>query len=369
MNTATLLLLDDDEATAAIAPREPLLVLHPDHQIFRRADGVPWRWKGVSAFPLCDRFARGDDIDPFLRAFEGWNLLRVWDYVTWESTGWESASPEAWREFIEYVGAQGFYVELTLLTDDSPARIRPAQELVAALTRDAPVNLVYEIGNEPRANGKWIDIEALVPFCERSGRSWASGNNEPDEAFYGTDLTAHLPRDQDWPRKAHDLLEYYNGGGPGAPTDPPHHVPCIGDEPKRPDQCVNDWRRLYQRAFQRRATRGEARAQWGNIALDYRAHFGACALLGGGATFHFEGGKYGRLPTSEEVLCASHGLAGLDAFPADAPLGGYRRIDEHGNTSRTYAVGDSMVRVRPTTLAAPEPGWQPLDDYGILWRR
>lgn len=367
MNTATLLLLDD-EATAREA-REPLLVLHPDRQIFRRADGRPWRWKGVSAFPLCDRFARGENIDPFLFAFRGWNLLRVWDYVTWPSTGWESQPASMWREFLAYVAEWGFYVELTLLTDDSPVRVRPAQQLVRELTPEAPVNLVYEIGNEPRANGKWIDIEALVPLCEKSGRSWASGNNNADEAFFGIDLTAHLPRDSEWPRKAHDLLEYYHGGGPSAPTDPAHHMPCIGDEPKRPDQCVNDWRRRVRKQRQREPTRQEAKAQWGSIALDYRAHFGACAQLGGGATFHFEGGKFGRLPTDEEVLCAIHALAGLDAFPEDTPLGPYRRIDEQGKTSRTYVVGDSMTRIRPTTLAAPEPGWTALDDYGILWRR
>jgi hypothetical protein len=302
------------------------------------SDGVEF-----PAFPLCDRFAHGEDIDPFLEAFAGFNLLRVWDYVMWPDTGWESNTAETWLSFLEYVGARGWYVELTLLTDDDLTRIAPAKALVRELTKAKPTNLVLEIGNEPREH-KHIDVEALWTACAASGCLFASGNNNPEEVWFGKYLTAHTPRDAEWPRKAHDLKEYYDGGGPGATTDPSHPVPCVGDEPMRPDEA-------------------------GHVATDYRAYFGVCALLGAGGTFHFEGGKFGRLPTDGEARCAAAALDGLNAFPASEPnAGGYRRIDAD-ESLRSYVVANSLVRVRPRTPAPPEPGWTPIDHAGILWRR
>lgn len=330
--------------------------VHPlstDRRIFL-AGGQPWRWKGVSAFPLCDRFAHGEDIDAFLEAFARFNLLRVWDYVTWPDTGWESNTPDVWLAFLEHVGARGFYVELTLLTDDDFTRIEPAKVLVREFAAGQPSNLVIEIGNEPRTH-KHIDVAALRATCEASGFLFASGNNNVDEPWFGSYLTAHTPRDSEWPRKAHDLLEYYDGGGPGAPSDPAHHVPCVGDEPIRPDEAT--------------PAPGQPRSQYGVPLTDARAHYGALSLLGGGGTVHCECGKYGTLPQPYEREWIAAALEGLDAFPAAEPNNGYRRIDEHGATSRTYVVGNSMVRIRPTTKTAPEPGWTPIDPDGILWRR
>ena len=90
----------------------------------------------------------------------------------------------------------------------------------------------------------------------------------------------------------------------------------------------------------------------------------------GGRTFHYAGGLFGIVPTPDEARCAAAAREGLDAFTAAAPLGNYRRIDEGHGSLRTYVVGEqSMVRVRPTTPIAPEPGWTPLDADGILWTR
>ena len=58
--------------------------LHRDRRIFTR-DGQPWCWQGLSAFPLCDRFSRGDTIDPFLEAFSADALLRAWR-AKWPTT-------------------------------------------------------------------------------------------------------------------------------------------------------------------------------------------------------------------------------------------------------------------------------------------
>lgn len=350
---------ESGEASSVIV--EPLTLLGRDRRVFTR-DGKPHTWMGLSGFPWCDRFARGDDLGPLLDPFQalGYNLLRDWDYVTWEGTGWESQPPEVWLAFLQAMEARGFYVELTLMTDDLPERYDVAKRLVTALANAKPTNLVIEIGNEPNIH-KNIHVEALRATCEASGFLFASGLNDvPASEWFGLYLTAHTGRDYDWPRRCHDLLEYYNGGGPSAPTDPPHPVPCVSDEglqPQRPPPAASGL--AYQNG------------DLVKTGHDYRAYSGGCVIMGPGATFHWEGGKFGLPPTPEELHCAEESYLGLSAFPAGSSNLGYRRIDEQGKTSRTYCAGPSMVRIRPETTTAPEPGWTCLDpDHaGILWTR
>jgi hypothetical protein len=339
MNTISLLLLSGSSSVTSVLP------LTTDRRIFL-AGGQPWRWKGVSAFPLCDRFARGDNIDPFLDAFAGFNLLRVWDYVMWPDTGWPSQPASVWKQFIAYVTARGFYVEMTALTDDDPARIEPAKRLITDLA--GTPGLLIEIGNEPRENGKHIDCEALRGVCESSGLPFASGLNEVDEPHFGTYLTDHSPRDSEWQRKGgHNLMEFYTGEGPASKHEP-WPTPGIEDEQMRPDQD-------------------------GYHPEHYKAYFATCALYGAGATFHYDGGKFGRLPTADEARCAAAALEGLNFCALTTPndLPGPHTLDEAGeNSLRTYQCGGFMVRVPPlATKDAPEPGWTPLDADGILWRR
>lgn len=340
MDGATFLLLAGRAVTAPPVVAS-VLPLTADGRIFK-AGGQPWRWKGVSAFRLLDRFARGENIQPFLDAYKGYNLLRVWPYVPrkdWGAAAWDSPAPDAVVAFLARVAQAGFYVELTLLLDDAAANVPPAIRLVEVLKAARPTNLVIEIGNEPRVN-KTIDTRALQATLDASDFLYASGDSSA--MLFGSYATVHTARDGDWPRRAHDLLEYWNGGGPDFPTDPAHKIPAVADEPIRPDQA-------------------------GYNASDYRAYFGACSLMGAGATFHSETGKHALPPTAEEARIAAVALAALNAFPADAPLGAYRRPVE--NTLRTYQVGNYMVRIRPTTKDAPEPGWTALDAEGILWKR
>jgi hypothetical protein len=327
--------------------------------IFLR-DGQPWRWKGVSAFGQLDRFARGEDISGFLSDFKGYNLLRVWPYVTWRAKdgtliGWEPPAPDVVLAFLNRVAQDGFSVEITLLTDDDPARIDPARRLVERLQAARPPNVVFEIGNEPRTH-KAIDTRALKATLDASGFLYSSGDYEESNRWFGSFLTVHTPRDREWPRKVHDLYEYFHGGGPSSPADPPHRVPVVADEPAKPSDVSGDREK------------------------DFLAYFAASSLLGAGATFHFESGKYshhktvgdrvepadGR-PSDDERRFAAIALTGMDAFPAAAPRGNYRRLVER--SLETYAVGPYMVRVRPQTRDAPEPGWTAIGDAGVMWRK
>lgn len=339
-------------ASATIAPPpETIAPLHTDRQIFRKADGTPWRYRGVSAFPFVDRFFDGLDVSRFLAAFPGYNVLRIWPYVPvkdWGADAWDVAPHDVIVEAIEWLGERGWYVELTLLTDDDPARIPWARGLVERLAAEDLSNLLLEIGNEPLTH-KAIDCEALRAVCEASGYLYASGIYEDETRCFGDYGTAHTPRDSAWARKAHDLLDYYNGNGPHKPhAGLPH--PWVADEPIRPDQ-IGDPPHVR--------------------ALDYRSYGAVCALLGAGATFHFEGGKHLELPTDVEIDCSQELLHGLTAYPADAPQGAYVRIDEPGadaQLSRCYTVGPWLARVRPPQ-PTPPPGWVALDAEGVIGRQ
>lgn len=325
-------------------PVPPLLAVRPDGRIFRTVDGQPWRWKGVSAFALLDRFTRGEDIQPYLDAYRGFNLLRVWLYTDWPDRGWNvHPTADQITAFLRYVGDRGWTVEITLLTTDDPGRLAWAKGLVPELAAPPrPTNLLLEAGNEPETH-KAIRTAELRSVLDASGFVYASGNYETSAKAFGSYLVHHSARDAEWPRKAHDCLEFYNGGGPHTKTDPAHRVPCVLDEPGKPQDAIG----------------GTSKAD------DFRAYFGTAALLGAGATWHCETCKYAQVPTAEERTLAAAALEGLNAFPADAPLGPYSRPSDQ--SLRTYIVGPYMVRVRPTSPAVT--GWTRTGASAVLWRR
>jgi hypothetical protein len=320
-----------------IAPPTPRLTANG--KLFYQ-DSQAWRWKGVTAFGLQDRFCKGEDITPFLDAFKGFNILRVFLYVEWPGTGWPQASDECVHGFLAYVAQRGFYVEEVLFTGYKPTS--EAQALVDHFFASfSEANLLVELVNEPGVHDK-VDPAALhVPATQLL---WTDGLTVAGHR--GQYLTPHTARTPDFPRRTHDLKEYYDGGGPGSPSDPAFHEPAVADEPAKLEDVGTDI------------------ASW-------RAYFGGASLFGAGATWHSESGKYGNLPTPAERVLAAVALDAMNAFPADAPYGAYRRIVEDGQSesARTYVIGPFMVRCQQSGVSAPEPGWTSLDALGVLWRR
>jgi len=329
-------------------PAPPVPVIHAAGKIFRTATNEPWRWKGVSAFKLCRLFDDGKDINPFLEAYQGFNVLRVWAYTDWANTGWNASTPEVTREFFNYCMSKGFLVEFTLLTNDSLEKSDWAREFVAKLAEGPKPPIFIEGRNEPQTHSQQVSTMRLKPALEASGFVYASGNYEQSANAFGPYLVAHTQRDSEWPRRCHDLMEYFNGGGPHKPSDPSHKVPCIADEPAKPQDVAPPKPPLTK-------------------ADDWRAYFGGCSLLGGGATFHSETGKWGDVPTGDERTLAAAALEGLNAFPADAPLGHYSRPSD--SSLRTYVVGNYSVRIRPTTSTHPVSGFQRIGSSNILWKK
>ncbi len=289
----------------------------------------------------------GQNIKPFLDAYRGFNVLRVWAYTDWTGTGWpRPASADVVREFIAFVGNySGHLVEYTFLTNDSLSMSDWAGDFAKQLSG---ARMFGEIRNEPETHSQEVSTARLKPAFEQSGLVYASGNYENSDNAFGPYLVAHTSRDNEWPRRCHDLLEYFNGGGPHKPSDPAHRVPCVADEPAKTQDVQPPTAPLTK-------------------ADDWRAYFGGCALMGAGATFHSETGKFGQVPTAEEQTLAKAALEGLDAFPADAPLGAYSRPSD--NSLRTYIVGNYSVRIRPTTANHPTSGFTRIGSSNILWRR
>jgi hypothetical protein len=190
------------EPPAPEAPEPPPVValqpLHADGRIFRTADGQPFRWKGVSAFQLLDRYVRGEDLAPFLNAYRGFNVLRVWPYVPvsdWGDKAWGAPPAGVIRDFIAAMGSQGFYVELTLLTSDDAEHLAWAQAIVPQVTDGGcPAGLLLEAGNEPTTH-KSINTAALRGVLAASGCLYASGDYEDSSRAFGSYLVAHTSRD------------------------------------------------------------------------------------------------------------------------------------------------------------------------------
>ena len=315
-----------------------------DRWLFRDLKGAAVRVRGYSGFPLLRQLADGGStVVPVLEWFQARraNCVRVWAYLPPGHPilgGWEPPTTDQIIRGIQTFRGYGLTTYLTLLTDDDPARIPWAQQLVRELGAAGLDSLILEIGNEPQIN-KAIDTEALRGVCDASGLLYTSGEYADSRLWFGSFGDAHTPRDQQWPRKAHDLHEYQVGGGPSYPAEPACPVPWISGEPIKPTEAPN--------APQTDAETGVTIYK----PEDYLAYGAACGLMGAGAIFHYEGGKYGRIPAGEEIHCAEEFYRGLEAFPAEM-LGpsAYHRTDEHGETLRT---GHPKVPIRSGSVPNP----------------
>ena len=307
--------------------------------LFRNLKGEAVRLMGFTGFKILRMLADLVDCSAVLEYFQARraNCVRVWAYLPPGHPidgGWEPPSTLQLLNGIGRLRSYGFTTYLTLLTDDDPARIPWAQQTVRELGAAGLDSLILEIGNEPQIN-KQIDTQALRAVCDASGLLYTSGEYADSALWFGSFGDAHTPRDLEWPRKAHDLHEYQVGGGPSYPQEPACPVPWIAGEPIKPTEAPN-------------APQTDDRGVTIYRAEDFLAYGATCGLLGAGAIFHYEGGKTGQLPSGDEIACCDDFFEGLQAFPAEMlGPGSYVRIDEHGETLRTYAKGPYRVRIRP----------------------
>jgi len=319
--------------------------MRTDGKFFKRNDGIV-RIKRFSSFKLLNLFEKGNDVEPILNQFAGYNSARIFAYTPkkdWGDEAWDFPDKLATHEFMLMMGEAGFDVSLCLITDNDRAMIDKAKELISYLSVNPVNNLMLEAVNEPEEHEK-IDPSELKNALTNSPYLFSSGIYKDNKKFYGKVWLRHSPRDNEWWRKGgHELMEAWDGGGPNFPDEPSLKMPGIQDEPIKSNETGYDVKGFYEYAA-------------------------SCALMGAGATFHCENGKFSKLLTKPESDCMEAFLIGLNKYPLDAANGAYRRIDE-SETGRTYVVGNYAIRIHQQGYDFPETGWYPMDDIGVCWRK
>lgn len=344
-------------APGPVPPGTPLprVSAHANDPVFRLDDASAWRMKGVTAFKLGEVFRSGGDIGPLINAYPGFNTHRVFAYTegpNWTDPTWDSPTPQQCVDFVRAANARGVYVWWVLLTSSNPARRQAALDQIAAFTAAGNLGLFLQGANEPeRQNPDHTPIETSFMHLalSASGYPWDNGYSDDTRKHAGTFFDAHTKRDAEWPRRSHDAMDIYT-----PPADAPAgtvamKMPIVLGEPAKHEDV-------------------------GASVIDWKGYFGSGAFFGAGVVFHSKTGKFGQLPTPTEQQLAAAALMGLNAYPPDATLGAYSRID--GDGLRTYKKtandkfhGNCMTRIRPNQPASPEPGWTSLETDHILWRR
>lgn len=293
--------------------------------------------------------SRGQDIDPFLAKYERSNRVRTFAYTPvadWKDSAWQFPSKENVKKFIEYLLSKNKATSICLLTDGDISQVPKAQSLVNYLNQFDFPGLLLEAKNEPLTHDKG-DEYSLKNILNGNKYLYGSGIYEDLKKFWGKVGYYHSPRDNEWPRKAKDAIECYNGGGPNFRDEPACKVPWILDEPPRPDQV-------------------------GFNSLDFYTYGALASLTSTGATFHSDSGKLGKLPDDQEFECYKALMDGMKVFPNDAALGGYEHlrnleeIDPNTNEPtaclRIFRVGKYVVIVRNKSVKIPS-NWKSLDSF------
>lgn len=317
-------------ATPSPAPASPSVLpvterVHVDGPIFRTASGQPWRWCGASAFVLPMRWCNGEDITPVLDELRalGVNTLRCFlqhKFMLWPDIVEWITPIDRVRPFVDFLGQQGFSVELTILCDcendtgDGYVGFNQSHDWQVGRVRDVIAavagtpNVFVEIGNEPPSNGCDVvriaqDLDLFDPANRPMPMAvglYPITGNEPN--FPVLDYVAdHPERKRDWTVETGKTGDYvYRQTG----------RPWVADEwakfsnPDNPDGEATECDPVQS---PRRAEEGGA----------------GCALSGAGYTFHSVSGIHAVPLTPLEHECCARAMTAMALIPLDAATGDY----------------------------------------------
>lgn len=284
----------------------------------------------------------------------GVNTIRTFSMLGWAGLHPSNYSDDQLLVFAHEVGSRGLRLELVALADCAgwidkngtkhPGLMPDHQDQQRHVDRLADVlgdlpHVFLELANEPSHPTNQLDP---LSFTHPGRGMWSRGSTHADERpikppwEYGTD---HTPRDNEWPRKAKNLLEA------SVACD---GIPYVGDEPKKirsneltPSDCA-----------------------------DYSA---VADLLAAGSTIHTQSlGIDGFVPNGLEQACCEAWASSWRSVPSYAQLGQYTAGHladcpiEHNDAMalRTYARlhenRATVVVVRPglTWDLQARPGWR-----------
>lgn len=329
--------------------------LEAGHSPIFRVGGRAWRWIGVDAFALPLLFAAGADIDPYLdwAIASGFVILRCFfglHYIAQQMgrAPW-LATPDETRAFLIKMAARKIRVEWTVgdLQMLHPPSLRNWYDGQIDVLKDFTELTVAETCNEAFKNG--VDPGAIGRFghgiLQSSGVYTAPFTPQFDWA------NTHVPRDQEWPRKAKELYDLFVGFEPDLPGG--LRIPIVSDERIGADEVLKDGSRS-------------------NVPNDFFDDAVVSGLMGAGLTHHATHGIFGQTPGPIQQRCAEATIAGANAIPDDVALGQYTRGGlsdsplEHDDAKalRTFARIQggcaTCIAVRPTNgwQAIARNGWQ-----------
>lgn len=311
----------------------PIVPLHVDGSaVFRAPDGSAWRWKFVTAFRAAQRWAAGEDLEPFVQwtrdvGANGWRVILQFNggpnTIGIDGRALRPADLPADKvaAFADWCAARGLYVELTVLADSDAlgmgsaaqrSRVKGVVEAVAGKP-----NVLVEISNEPFAGKGNSDNPADIARALGYDRSrpvlMATGDYDiiaNPQLLVLDYLTDHPGRKPDWPGEAGKVGHFvFDGWDPDAQSPGGwrgFHGPLIEDEPIGAQEAPNP-------NLGRRDNRVEAFEDGG----------GGFGMGNAGATFHCDDCLQTVVPGPVQTACAKAFFAAMDFFAGDAPTGKY----------------------------------------------
>jgi hypothetical protein len=270
--------------------------------------GRTFHWRGISAFRLAEMIAHGREAEAtaYLEwaAKEKLNVVRVFVMARHLFPLSPDDGLRALPRLLELAAARGLFVEIVALADTAEAAPDFEQHVKAVgAIAAAHKNALVEIANEPwhpTQDRRLHDpayvktLAGLVP----AGVPVALGSAEEDAAYAaGTYATWHSPRGtgEDGWQHVMQLQE-------GARLLASWQKPVISDEPIGAHAELIAGRR-------------------DNAAPRFAAMGALTRLIGLGATFHYEEGLQGRLPTGPALEAFRAWRGGLDLLD-ELPDGG-----------------------------------------------
>jgi hypothetical protein len=264
---------------------------------FITPDGRAFEWRGISAFRLLEFVAhgRGADADAYLAwaASKKLTLVRVLGMADVLFTLSPADGQHALPRLLEMAERRGLYVELVVLADtatitiDMPHHVKAIAEICGRYP-----NALLEIANEPvhstqaRALHDASYVKSLATLVP-AGVPVSLGSVENGDGFgAGTYVTWHSPRTGTggWPQQI----------ASGAALVRRFKKPVVNDEPIGAGDTAVPGRR-------------------DNNPEHYQQAAAASRRAGIGATFHYEGGLQGKLPSRIEMACLDAWLVGFSA--------------------------------------------------------
>lgn len=277
---------------------------------FVQADGLPFEWRGVTAFRLAELVATGKvaEAAAYLdwAAASGVTVVRVLSMARHLFPLAPEQGVAALPRLLKMAADRGLHVEVVALADTADLTV-DLDAHVAAVGRIAAEhpNAFVEIANEPfhptqhpslHDRATLARLAALIP----GPVVVAFGSDAPGRSGGGDYVTVHMPRgDTPW--------EHVGALAQGRDLVTKYGRPVVSDEPMGAAETAQPGRR-------------------DNSAERFRAAALLTRMTGMHATFHYEGGLHARIPRGAEKAAFDAWREAWTILPRGIEQGTFRKL-------------------------------------------